>query len=122
MAAKSKTPFDYIAHIQQGGKVTEMAGTREDYSMKHVYQWLWQIAQDMGGWLLTETITEAAKPDESAGTPEVVHTSQEVSEPSVEEDHPEMGDLLYWGVYQGKTYSGASRLTFKEDNPDGQES
>lgn len=108
MAAKSKQPFNYVAHIQRGGSVTELAGTREDYSVKHIYQWLWEKAKDMGGWLLAEQITESDVPVEEQPESSLYVQAEEAPPPT-------FGANEVWGVYHGERYTGALRLSFKEE-------
>jgi hypothetical protein len=109
MAAKSKQQFNYIAHIQRAGTVTELAGQREDYSMKKVYQYLLSVATDMGGWLLSDSITEA---DEQS---RCTYNEKEEAPPEVEatDEGITLGAEGVWNSYT-KRYTGASQLTFKE--------
>lgn len=116
MKTSKLSSFDYCAHVQKAdGSIAELAGTKEDYSVKHVYQWLWEQAQALGGWLLADAITEsevdtkAAKPDETAGSSGIDQTT-----PSTEA--PRIGDAMHWSVYKGASYPGASRVHFKENS------
>ncbi len=112
MAAKSKQPFNYVAHIQREGKVTEVAGTREDYDMKKVYHWLLQLAQNMGGWLLADQITDANGEVEESRC-----TYNEIDEPEpevVEDEGITLGADGVWNSYT-RRYAGASRLTFRTE-------
>lgn len=115
MAVKSKQPFNYIAHIQRDGKVTELAGTREDYSMRQVYQYLLEKAAQMGGWLLAESIT----PTEGEAESRCTYNEEPEPEPEVEaevkptHENRTIGADGVWSSYE-KRYAGASRLTFKE--------
>lgn len=113
MAAKSRPLFDYVAHVQKGdGSITELAGSREDYSVRHVYQWLWEKATAMGGWLLAEAINEAE--DQPEEMPEPSASTYQPEAPG--ETNPAIGDAMYWMEYKGDEYGGASRLVFKEAN------
>jgi hypothetical protein len=113
MAAKSKLLFNYVAHIQREGKVTELAGAREDYSMKQVYQYLLSVANSMGGWLLAESITPANGEVESRCT-----YNEKEAEPEAEVTEDEghaLGASGVWLSYD-RRYAGASRLTFRTEN------
>lgn len=110
--------FDYIVHIQNGSKVTEVCGTREDYSMKQVYQWLLGLAADMGGWLLSDQITERVDKAEiplsdSRSTCDVIEGPPAPIDVDKENDSASLGAMGKWGLYT-RRYAGASRLTFKE--------
>lgn len=112
MAAKSKQSFNYVAHVQRDGKVTEIAGTREDYSMKKVYSFLLQLASSMGGWLLAEQITEDGSASESSPS-KAVSLYVQADDPTPET--PTFGDKATWVKYDHR-YAGASQLTFKEND------
>lgn len=109
MAQKSKQQFDYIAHVMRDGQTVEMAGTREDYTMKKVYQFLVKKATELGGWLITQHIEEAAADAPAEVIPKVVRTSQEDSPEVI----PTFGAKRTFGKYTSE-YPGASRLVFKE--------
>lgn len=103
MAAKSKKLFNYIAHVQmQDGTISEMAGAHEETCMRNVYLWLLQRAEDMGGWLVADKITDSDEEIE-----EVEHSDEPTHEAT------RIGAIGVWGHYT-RRYSGASRLTFKE--------
>ena len=110
MAAKSKRSFNYVAHVQREGKVTEVAGTREDYSVNKVYHYLLQLAANLGGWLLAEQIVEEGQ-DEPEPLPFDPDPPACTYKPTVEKAVFE--DRTAFGTYTS-TYSGASQLTFKE--------
>jgi hypothetical protein len=119
MAAKSKQRYDYVAHVQRESGVVELAGTREDYSMKAVYNWLWHAAHDMCGWLLTEQITPAEDVEPSESRTKIVCTSEppqssEAANDEVTSRPTDLGCAMVWGTYKGERFSGAARLTFKE--------
>jgi hypothetical protein len=111
MAAKSKQPYNYVAHIQREGRVTELAGTREDYSMKKVYQFLLELATEMGGWLLAEQITDAD--DNQSRCTYNEKEIEPIAEDEVKDEGITLGADGVWNSYT-KRYAGAQRLTFKE--------
>ena len=108
MAQKSKKQFEYIAHVMKDGQTVEMAGAREDYTMKNVYKFLLQKATEIGGWLVTQHIAEAGT-EASVVIPKVVRTSQEDSPEVI----PTFGVKGKFGEFHSE-YPGASRLVFKE--------
>lgn len=110
MAALSKRSYDYVAHVQRNGQTVELAGTKEDYSMKKVYQFLLEKATEIGGWLLTQHITES-EPDATQSNLPVVRTSQEIVEPK---HTPTFGSPGVFGEYSSD-YPGATRLTFTKE-------
>lgn len=112
MAAKSKRLFDYVAHVQKDGSVLELAGTREDWSMKHVRQWLWERAQELGGWLLNDSVSE---PNESRCTYNE-DQQEEIQEAGVvPESIQTLGASKGWVEYK-RRYSGASRYVGRKAN------
>lgn len=118
MAANShKKRFDYVGHVQKDGRVLELAGSREDWSMNHVYQWLWERAQEIGGWLLNESITEAGEPDESSCTyNEIEAEAEEIQEAGVvPESVQRLGASEGWTEYKVR-HRGASRYVGRKEN------
>lgn len=113
MAAKSKQLFEFVAHIQRGSKVTEVAGTREEYSMKRVYTYLLGLAEQMGGFLLADSIKPC---DIEAASESRCAYNEKEETPSEEQIQlgPRIGDVDVWVPFTVK-YTGATRLTFKED-------
>jgi hypothetical protein len=112
MAAKSKQPFDYVAHVQKDGRVLELAGTREDWSMKHVRQWLWERAQEIGGWLLNDTVAEA---DESRCTYNEKDSKAVEKAGEVPETIQRLGASEGWMVYK-RRYTRASEYVGRKVN------
>lgn len=109
MAAKSRPEWDYVAHVQKpDGSIAEIAGRKEAYHMKQVWHYLFNKAQDLGGWLLAEHIT----PAEGAQAPE--ETPPCTYKETVEDPTPTIGCTGVWSEFNGRMYKGATRLTFKE--------
>lgn len=108
MAAKSKQSYKYVAHVDKGGETVELTGIRENTTMKKVYQFLLQRAAELGGWLLTQQIEEAATEASVECIPKLVCTSQDTVKPA-----PTFGDSEVFGKFEYK-YAGAARMVFKE--------
>jgi len=115
-ALTKSSMFDYLAHVaREDGTVIELSGTTEQPNQQFVYQWLQTRATELGGFLVSQNISES---DDDLPWSDTVGQEPVKSLPAPEpvKDRPTaptiFGDGAVFGEYKD-TYRGASLVTYK---------
>ena len=110
--------FDYLAHItKENGEVMELTGRTEQVSHNEVYQWLLSRAVELGGYLVSQNISESG--DDIPWSCQVGSSEQPPppmlpapAKPSPPVVPTVFGDGALFGEYKD-TYKGAIPVTYK---------
>jgi hypothetical protein len=112
MAAKAhEIMFEYLAHIQKDdGHTLELAGTRDARTINDVYQWLCEMAKELGGFLVSQRIHVGESTNQQAR--DVAKKRPVVVEAHVPQVPAAFSDRTAFGVYT-TPYKAASLCTYK---------
>jgi hypothetical protein len=114
MADKVKpSRFSYIAHIQkEDGTVLELDGIKESPTANDVYQWLQLRCRMLGGWLVSQHISESVVEDNLLPWKDDEPNVPALPAPVRVEVPTVFADTAVFGEFT-ETYEGAIPIKFK---------